>query len=82
MNGIKLKDFCDGSIMLNSFDKIEPVNFIHDWVITEEELNQVKQVLPDNDAKQIKSIQDLINYINPSANQEEIRKLHSMKKFW
>lgn len=68
--------------MLNSFDKIEPVNFIHDWVTTEEELNQVKQVLPDNDAKQIRTIQDLINYINPSANQEEIRKLHRIKMFW
>lgn len=81
-NGVKLKDFCDGCIMLNSFDKIEPVNFIHDWVTTEEELNQVKQVLPDNDAKQIRTIQDLINYINPSANQEEIRKLHRIKMFW
>lgn len=82
LNGTRLKDFCDGCIMLNSFDKIETVNFIHDWVTTEEEVNQVKQVLPENDAKQIKTIQDLINYINPTGNLNEIRNFHNMKKFW
>lgn len=82
LNGVALKDFCDGFIMLHSFDKIEPVHFIHDWLTTEEELNQVKQVLPDNDAKQIKTIQDMINYINPTSNFEGIKTFHSMKQFW
>jgi hypothetical protein len=81
-SGIKLKDFCDGIIMLNSFDKIKPVKFITDWVTTEEELNEIKNVLPEEDAKQIKSIPDLINYINPTANINAIRKFHNLNKFW
>lgn len=81
-NGIKLKSFCDGAIMLASFDKIEPVDVITDWVTNQKELDEVKNILPDGDAMQIKTIQDLMNYINPVANQEEIRKFHSLKKFW
>ena len=81
-NGIRLRDFCDGCIMLNAFDKIEPVKLIPDWVTTEEELNEMKQVLPDSDAKNIKTIQDLTNYINPTGNINEIKNFHSLKKFW
>lgn len=81
-NGIKFGEFCDGAIMLTSFDKIEPVDIIPDWVTTEKELGLVKSILPEDDAKQIKTIQDLMNYINPTANQKEIKKFHSIKKFW
>ena len=81
-NGVKLKDFCDGSIMLASFDKIEPANVIPDWVTTEEELENVKKSLPDNNVKQIKTIQDLMKYINPEANQKEIKEFHTLKKIW
>jgi hypothetical protein len=80
--GVKLKDFCDGCIMLNSFDKIEPVHVINDWVTTEEEVSQVKKVLPDEVAKQIRSIRDLIDYINPNSNVGVIKKFHNLKKFW
>lgn len=80
--GIKLKNFCDGIIMLNSFDQIEPVNFITDWVTTDEELIQVKNVLREEDSKQIKSIPDLINYINPTVNINGIREFHKLKVFW
>ena len=81
-SGIKLKDFCDGIIMLNSFDKIEPVKFITDWITTEEELNEVKNVLPVEDARQIKSILDLINYINPTVDINGVREFHNLNKFW
>jgi len=80
--GIKFKNFCDGIIMLNSFDKIEPIKFITDWVTTEEELNEVKNVLPEEDAKQIKSISDLINYINPTVDINGVRGFHNLKIFW
>lgn len=80
--GVKLKDFCDGCIMLESFDKIEPVHFINDWVTNEEELNEVKNVLPEEDARKIKTVQDLINYINPNLDMRGIRKYHDLKKFW
>ncbi|MBL0358862.1 MAG: hypothetical protein IPP72_19235 [Chitinophagaceae bacterium] len=81
-NGLKLKNFFDGCIMLTSFDKIDPVNIIPDWVTTTEELEDVKKVLPDEDSKQIKTIQDLMIYINPNTNQEQIKELHSLQKFW
>lgn len=81
-SGIKLKWFCDGAIMLTSFDKIEPVNVIPDWVTTAEELKEVKTVLPEEDAKQIKVTADLMKYINPEANRTEVKKFHSLKKFW
>ena len=81
-NGVKLKDFCDGCIMLNSFDEIEPVNVIPDWVTTAEELDEVKRVLPDADVRQIKTIPDLMNYINPNGGLNAIRDLHNLKRFW
>lgn len=80
--GIQLKDFCDGFIMLESFDKIESVQFINDWVTTEEELNEVKNVLVEEDAKKITTIQDLINYLNPNGNINDLKKFHALKKFW
>lgn len=81
-NGIKLKDFCDGAIMLASFDKIRPVNTIPDWVTNQKELDEVKSILPDEDAKHIKTIKDLTDYINPTINQKEIIEFHNIKKFW
>jgi hypothetical protein len=68
--------------MLNSFDKIEPIKFITDWVTTEGELNEVKNVLPEEDAKQIKSIPDLIKYINPTVDINGVREFHNLKVFW
>jgi hypothetical protein len=82
INGVKFKDFCDGMIMLAPFDKIEPVEVIPDWVTTEKELVEVKGVLPEEDAKQIKTIQDVMDYINPNADLKELRELHSLKRFW
>ena len=81
-NGIKLKDFCDGAIMITSFDKIEPVKVIPDWAVTPKELEDIKKILPEEDAKQIKTIQDLISYIDPTSYQKEIKKFHSLNKFW
>jgi hypothetical protein len=81
-SGIKLKDFCDGIIMLNAFDKIEPVNIISDWVTTNEELNEVKKKLPEEDARQIRSIPDFINYINPAGDINAVKAFHNLEKFW
>lgn len=80
--GVKLKDFCDGCIMLESFDKIEPVHFIKDWVTTDEELNEVKNSLTEGNTKNIETITDLINYLNPNAAIKDMRQLHALKKFW
>lgn len=81
-NGIKLKDFCDGAIMLAPFDKIEPVRVISNWVTNQKELDEVKNILPNADAKQIITFQDLMNYIAPTKGQEAIKKPHDLKKIW
>ena len=80
--GIKLKNFCDGAVMLAPFDKVDPINIISDWVTTQQQLEDVKKVLPDQDAKQIQTIQDLMNYINPTASQKHTKEIHSLGKFW
>lgn len=80
--GVKLKDFCDGCIMLQSFDKIEPVHLITDWVTTSEELNEVRSILPEEDAKKINTVNDLFDYFNPYGDINGVRKSHAPKKFW
>ncbi|MES1214780.1 MAG: hypothetical protein ABUT20_04610 [Bacteroidota bacterium] len=82
INGIKLKDFCDGVVMLAPFDKIHPVDIIPDWITTDKQLNAVKNILPEQDTQQIKTARDLMNYIDPARNQQQIRDFHSLKKFW
>jgi len=81
-SGLRLKDFCDGCIMLESFEKIEPIHFIKDWVTSEEDLDEVKNILPEEDAKKIKTIQDLIDYINPNVDINGVNEFHALKKFW
>lgn len=81
-SGVKLSEFCDGIIMHTAFDKINPVHFISDWVTTESELNEVKAILPDEDASNIKTIPDLIHYINPAVNINDIKTYHKIKPFW
>jgi hypothetical protein len=51
-------------------------------VTTEEELNEVKKVLPEENAKKIKSVSDLIKYINPTGDINGIREFHDIKRFW
>lgn len=80
--GVSLKEFCDGAIFLSAFENIEPASAINDWVTTDAELQSVKAVLEDKDAKQIHSIKDLQDFIAVKGNQDEMRKLHALKKFW
>lgn len=82
INGVKLKDFCDGAIMLAPFDKVKPVDIISDWITNDRELNEVKSILPEADANKIKSLQDLVNYIDPVSNQQQVTTFHKLKKFW
>jgi hypothetical protein len=81
-SGIKLKDFTDGCIMISSFEEIQPVHIIKDWVTTEEELNEVKSTLPDEDAASIKTIPDLIKYINAEGDMRVLLEFHKIKRFW
>ncbi len=80
--GTKLRHFCDGIIMLESFDKTEPVSLIRDWVTSQEETEEVKKILPESVSKDIKSPAELMHYINPENNTRELQALHQIKKFW
>jgi len=80
--GIKLRNFCDGIIMLESFDKTEPVSLIRDWVTSQEETEEVKKILPETVSKNIKSPAELMQYISPENNFRELQALHQIKKFW
>jgi hypothetical protein len=80
--GVAFKDFCDGAIMHTPFDKIEPVHIIPDWVTTNEEVDEVKSLLPDADAAKIKTPQDIIKYINAAGDTSAVWHFHDLKKFW
>lgn len=80
--GIKLADFCDGVIMLESFDKINPVSVIPDWVTNEAELKAIKDVLPEPESHNVNSVVQMINYIEAEKDLQNIFQLHQIKKFW
>lgn len=80
--GTRLRDFCDGVIMLESFDKIQPVSIINDWVTTEADVAGVKISLPEEEAKRIKTPADFMNYLNPETDMRAMRSYHELKKFW
>lgn len=80
--GITLNSFCDGYIMPDAFDKIQPVDIIPDWITTQTDLNEVKNILPEADAAHITTIEDALNYINPAGDLQEIKNMHNLKKFW
>jgi hypothetical protein len=63
LGGLKLEDFCDGYLMLCSFDEIDPVHPIEDWVNSEEELNEIKKILPPEQAGLIKDIPSFLKQL-------------------
>ncbi len=79
--GVKLSDFCDGVIMIASFESIKPVHIIKDWVVDEKQLQELKDILPQRDANQINTINDLYRYIDPEASLNSIKAIHNLKKF-
>ena len=77
-----MSDFCDGVIMTASFDSIRTVHAIKDWVVDEKELQEVKDKLPESDASQIKTINDLYRYIDTGASINSIKMMHDLKPFY
>jgi hypothetical protein len=61
--GVQLQDFCDGYIMLCSFAEIKPVHPIEDWITSEKELNEIKNILPPEEAKRIKDIPSFLKQL-------------------
>lgn len=63
LGGVRLQKFCDGYIMLCSFDEIKPVCSIEDWIISENELNEIKNVLSPGQAERIKDIPSFLKQL-------------------
>lgn len=74
--GVPLSSFCDGVIMTTSFDSVRTVRIIPDWVVGEEELNEVKAVLPEKDAGPIHTINDFYRYLDTQKNLDRIKWMH------
>jgi len=81
-NGVRLKDFCDGAVMIAPFNEIEPIHIIKDWATTQQDLDEVKSVLPLADAKNIHTQQDLYKYMSPEDDRTQIKSIHRLPKFW
>ena len=82
-NGLKLKDWCDGYIVLNSFEEVEPVTLINDWVTNDIELNEIKTTLTPQNASLIKDIPEFKKFIEKEeTGRSNIKRWHSIKKFW
>lgn len=67
--------------MIASFESIKPVHIIKDWVVDEKQLQELKDILPQRDANQINTINDLYRYIDPEASLNSIKAIHNLKKF-
>ncbi len=79
LSGLKLKDLCDGYIMLCSFEEIKPVHPIQDWITSEEELNQIKKIIPPEQAEQIKDIPSFMQQLDQRIT-EYIQMYHQIGK--
>lgn len=81
-NGLRLKEFCDGYIVLNSFEEVEPVELVNDWVNNEIELNEIKDNMPFEKANTIKNITKLDSIIAKETGRNSIKEWHQIKKPW
>lgn len=71
-SGLTLREMSDGYIMLCSAAEMEPVNLVPDWVTSDAELEEVKSVLPAEDAARILDIPALLKYIAADTQRSQI----------
>jgi hypothetical protein len=60
---LKLKEFCDGYVVVSSFQEAEPVARIDQWIASEAELKEVKERMTPETANRIQTAQDLVNML-------------------
>jgi len=79
IGGIKLKDFCDGYIVVCSFDEAEPVNPIKQWVTTDAEMEEIKERMTPEEADKIKDIAGFLHELESDI-PETVRSIHNVDK--
>ena len=77
--GIKLKEFCDGYIVVCSFIEAEPVRPIKQWVTTKAEMDEIKERLIPEDADKIKDIDVFLRQLESDI-PATVRSIHNVDK--
>ncbi|HEV8131029.1 MAG TPA: hypothetical protein VGQ81_07240, partial [Acidobacteriota bacterium] len=76
--GLKLREMCDGYIVLCSIDEMEPVSLVPDWVTNEAELEEVKSILPPEDAARMKDIPTLLKYLEGETQRSQVKEMRNL----
>ena len=71
---------CDGYIVLNSIEEMEPVNLVPDWVTNDTELEEVKSILPPEDAAKIKDVPVLLKYMEGETGRSQVKDMRHLNK--
>ena len=78
---LKLRDFCDGYIVPCAISEMEPVALVPDWVTNDAELEEVKSILPSEDAARIKDVPALLEYIEEQTGRARIKEWRNLGEF-
>lgn len=76
---LKLKDFCDGYVVLCSFEEAEPVSPIKDWITSSDELEEVKVRMTPERAAGFHDIPGFLDFLERDIPQT-IRSIHDVDK--
>jgi hypothetical protein len=80
-NGLKLSEFCDGYLVLCALSEMEPVGLVPEWVTNDAELEEVKSILPEEDAARIKDVPALLKYIEGCTGRAYIKGTRNLGEF-
>ncbi|HXY24376.1 MAG TPA: hypothetical protein VEI73_06975 [Candidatus Acidoferrum sp.] len=80
-HGLKLSEFCDGYIVLCAIKDMEPVSLVPDWIANEADLEEVKSILPPEDAARIKDVPSLLRYIEGETGRSQISEMKNLRGF-
>ena len=78
--GLQLRQMCDGYIVLCPIDAMEPVSLVPDWITNDTELEEVKSLLPPEDAARIKDVPALLKYIEGETQRSQVKEMRNLGK--
>jgi hypothetical protein len=79
--GLRLSEFCDGYVVPGAISEMEPVALVPDWVTNDAELEEVKSILPAEDAARIKDVPALLKYIEEETGWAQVKELRNLGEF-
>jgi hypothetical protein len=78
--GLKLREMCDGYIVLCPIDEMEPVSLVPDWVTNDTELEEIRSLLPPEDAARMKDVPTLLQYIERETGRAQVNEMRNLCK--